>query len=73
MRFSRPERWSGLPFPPPGDLSDPGTEPGSAALQAGSLPVEPPGEALYVAVCACLSLAPFPLFPVSVGLRLSPA
>ena len=32
------------PFPPPGDLPDPGMEPGSSALQADSLPFEPPGK-----------------------------
>ena len=36
------EYWSGLPFPPAGDLPDPGIEPGSPALQADSLPSEPP-------------------------------
>ena len=41
--FSRPEYWSGLSFPSPGDLPDPGMEPGSPALQADSLPSEPPG------------------------------
>ena len=35
---------SGLPFPSPEDLSDPGIEPGSPALQADSLPSEPPGK-----------------------------
>jgi len=40
--FSRQEYWSGLPFPSPGDLPDPGIEPGSPALQAESLPSEPP-------------------------------
>ena len=40
MGFSRPEYWSGLPFPSPGDLPDPGMEPGSLALQADSLPTE---------------------------------
>ena len=40
--FSGQEYWSGLPFPPPGDLPDPGF-PGSPALQTGSLPSEPPG------------------------------
>ena len=34
MEFSRPEYWSGYPFPFPGDLPDPGIEPGSPALQA---------------------------------------
>ena len=41
--ISRQEYWSGLPFPSPGDLSNPGIEPGSPALQADSLPSEPPG------------------------------
>ena len=36
-RFSRQEYWSGLPCPPPGDLPNPGIEPRSPALQAGSL------------------------------------
>ena len=36
MRFSRQEYWSGLPFPSPGDLPDPGIEPRSPALQADS-------------------------------------
>ena len=35
--FSRQEYWSGLPFPSPGDLPDPGIKPGSPALQADSL------------------------------------
>ena len=43
MGFSRQVYWSGLPFPSPGDLPDPGTEPRSPALQADSLPSEPPG------------------------------
>ena len=36
--------WSGLPFPSPRDLPDPGTEPRSLALEANSLPSEPPGK-----------------------------
>ena len=43
MEFSRPEYWSGLPIPSPGDLLDPGVELGSLALQADSLPAELPG------------------------------
>ena len=43
MRFSRQEYWSGLPFPSPRDLPDPGIEPGSPALQTDALPFEPPG------------------------------
>ena len=40
MGFSRQEYWSGLPFPSPGDLPNPGTEPGSPALQTDALPSE---------------------------------
>ena len=40
MGFSRQEYWSGLPCLPPGDLPNPGVEPGSPALQAVSLPSE---------------------------------
>ena len=43
MEFSRQEYWSGLLFPSPADLPDPGIEPRSPALQAVSLPSEPPG------------------------------
>ena len=39
--FSRQEKWSGFPSPPPGDLPNPGTEPQSPALQTESLPSEP--------------------------------
>ena len=44
MGFSRPEYWSGLPFPSPGDLPNPGMEPRSPTLQADSLPAEPQGK-----------------------------
>ena len=40
MVFPRPEYWSGLPFPSPGNLPHPKTEPGSPALQADSSPTE---------------------------------
>ena len=43
MGFSRQECWSGLPFPSPGDLPDPGIGPRSPALQADALPSEPQG------------------------------
>ena len=43
MEFTRQEYWSGLPFPPPGDLPDPGIEPESPTLQADALPSESPG------------------------------
>ena len=44
MGFSRQEYWSGLPFPSPGDLPDPGIEPRSPTLQADALTSEPPGK-----------------------------
>ena len=44
MGFFRQEYWIGLPFPSPGDLPEPGIEPGSPALQADSLPPESPGK-----------------------------
>ena len=46
MEFSRPEYWSGQPFPSPGDLPNPGIEPRAPALQADSLPAEPQGKTL---------------------------
>ena len=46
MGFSRQEYWSGLPFPSPGDLPNPGIEPGSPALEADALTSEPPGKPL---------------------------
>ena len=48
MGFSRQEYWSGLPFPSPGDLPDPGIEPRSPALEADALASEPPGKMLKV-------------------------
>ena len=44
MESSRPEYWSGQPFPSPGDLPNPGIEPRSPVLQADSLPAEPQGK-----------------------------
>ena len=44
MEFSRPEYWSGQPFPSPGDLPNPGIGPKSPALQVDSLPAETPGK-----------------------------
>ena len=55
--FSRQECWNGLPFPSPGDLPDPGIEPGSPALQADSLLTEPLGKPyiyIYMCVCVCV-------------------
>ena len=44
MEFSRPEYWSGKPFPSPGDLPNQGIEPWSPTLQTDSLPAEPQGK-----------------------------
>ena len=44
MAFSRQEYWSGLPFPSPGDLPNPGIEPRSPAFHADALTSEPPGK-----------------------------
>ena len=44
MGFSRQEYWGGLPFPSPGDLPDPGIEPGSPTFQADALTSESPGK-----------------------------
>ena len=42
--FSRQECWSGLPFPPPGDLPEPGIKPSSPALAGRFFTTEPPGK-----------------------------
>ena len=51
MGFSRQKYWSGLPFPSPGDLPNPGIKPGSPALQADALPSEPPGKPQWKRIC----------------------
>ena len=51
MGFPRQEYWGGLPFPSPGDLSGPRIEPRSLALQAYSLPPEPPGKLINLKPC----------------------
>ena len=58
MGFSRQEYWSGLPFPPPGDLADPGIEPGSSTLQVDSLLSEPPGKPKFHHLWAQFSVQP---------------
>jgi len=47
MECSRQEYWSALPFPPPGDLPDPGIKPMSPALAGGFFTTEPPGKPDY--------------------------
>ena len=54
--FSRPESWSGLLFPSPGDLPNTGLEPGSPALQVVSLPTKPAGKPSGSASSNCFFL-----------------
>ena len=55
MGFSRQEYWSGLPFPSPRDLPDPGIEPGSPNLEAGTLTSEPPGNIFDTVIAKILT------------------
>ena len=43
VEFSKQEYWSGLPFPSPGELPDPGIKPAVTALAGGFFTIEPPG------------------------------
>ena len=54
MDISRQEYWSGLPFPSPGDLPNPGIEPWSLKLQPDSLAFEPPGNDSISFVLFCM-------------------
>ena len=72
MGFSRQECWSGLPFPSPGDLPNPGIEPGSPTLQADTLPSEPPGKPITSIKCLAkkkTSKEPSFLYPSKVYVR----
>ena len=55
MEFSKQAYWSELPFPSPGDLPDQGIEPWSPALQADSLPSEPP-EKPHISIITSIKL-----------------
>ena len=76
MEFSKQEYWSGLSFPSPEDLPYPGIEPMSPALQANSLPSEPPGLSMaynmyntYIARHAVMASREEILFKVKVKRR----
>ena len=56
--LSRQEDWSGLPFPSPGDLPNPGIEPGSPVLQADSLLSEPPESISSLEKLAKINVSP---------------
>ena len=64
--FPRQEYWSGLPFPSPGDLPEPGIKLEAPALAGGFFTTEPPGKPLYVlhAVCSVVQLCPTLFNPV---------
>ena len=72
MGFSRQEYWSGLPCLPPGDLPNSGTEPESPALQAYSLPSEPPGKLLYIQHSPTKFSRPASVFLTNMARRLQP-
>ena len=59
MGFSRQEYWSGLPFPPPGDLPSLGIEPESPALAGGFFPRGHLGSPSFMTVCSQLSTGSF--------------
>ena len=56
MGFPKQEYGSGLPFPSPGDLPNPGNEPKFPALAGEFFTTEPPGKPMYVCVCVCVYL-----------------
>ena len=55
MGFFRQGYWSGLPFPSPGDLPNPGIKPGLPTLQSDALSSEPPGKGLSIYYSSCMS------------------
>ena len=65
MGFSRQECWSGLPFLSPGDLPNPGIKPGSPALQADTLPSEPPLLPKYIAKTMYIILTKIAMWQIS--------
>ena len=67
IEFSSQEYWSGLPFPYPGDLPDPGIEPGSPTLQADALPSEPSGNPFVINSSSLTMLCQIQWFPVNEG------
>ena len=71
MGFSRQEYWSGLPFPSPEDLPDPGIKPRSPALQADALASDPPqnpGRRQYSTFyCCIISTLWIPSLPISLS------
>ena len=65
MGFSRQEYWSGLPFPSPGDLPNPGIEPRSPTLQAALYPLSHQGRYIYIYIYMCVIYKTKIIFPIS--------
>ena len=55
--FPRQENWTGLPFPSPGDVSNPGIKPVSPALQVDSLPLSHHNREYIMTLCYIMSLS----------------
>ena len=70
--LSRQEYWSGLSCPPPGNIPNPGIKPRSSALQANSLPAEPPGKPIPNKMRYYLSITTNKIFiPNTTGMDLT--
>ena len=63
MGFPKQEYWRGLPFPSPGDLSNPGIKPMSPALAGGFFTMAPPGNVIIIGQYTPLPLILFEFFP----------
>ena len=66
MGFPRQEYWSGLPFPSPGNLPNPGIQPESPAVQVDSLPLSHLGPNFYVLALYSMNLLNSPISLVGV-------
>ena len=75
MEFLRQEYWSGLSFPSPGDLPNPGFKPRSPALASRFFTTEPPGKLLFFISCSLshISILSFPVSPTFLNSQLYPA
>ena len=70
MEFPKQEYWSGLPFPPPGNLPDPGIKPVSPALAGRFFTTEPPGKPNSRLACLYLVVYHFPDVCLAFPIRL---
>ena len=72
MGFSRQAYWNGLPFPPPGDLPDPGIKPMTPALAGGFFTTAPPGKPLMFHTISQILYVLFPRVGPESGLLTVP-